>query len=248
MSDVHTEFDRPDPIVSSSPVLDNKIGADVLVLAGDIAVKENTDFIFEAAKHYENVLTVMGNHEYYRGKYPETLNNLGKKFLGTNIHLLENKSINLEGVRFHGCTLWTDGGNYNPVTINRIDGELNDFRLIRTHGGKDRFTAKYSTELHTESINFLKNNVKEGDVVITHHAPSFKSMHPRYANDMELNCAYMSALDDLILELKPSLWMHGHVHTSFNYMIGSTNVVCNPRGYFRYEENPDFDPNLVLEV
>jgi len=248
MSDVHTEFDRNFPSGSSMPVLTNEVGADVLVLAGDISVKENVDFHLEASKKYKHVIALMGNHEYYRGKYPDTLHNMQYKLKDTNVHLLNDESITLDGVTFHCATLWTDGGKYDPLTIHRIDGALNDFRLIRTDGGASRFTAKYSTDLHRRSVDILKNNIKEGDVVVTHHAPSFKSLHPRYANEPELNCAYMSDLEDLMLDTKPALWFHGHVHTSFDYMVGNTRVLCNPRGYFSYEENPDFDINKTVEV
>ena len=94
----------------------------------------------------------------------------------------------------------------------------------------------------------MRETVKPGDVVLTHHAPSYQSLHPRYAGDSELNAAYMSNLESLIDEILPQVWFHGHVHTSFDYMVGDTRVLCNPRGYHRYEENPKFNVNAVYEV
>jgi len=248
MSDLHTEFDRPLLVGGDGElIVKNEVGADVLVLAGDIVVKNKVEWIENTAKYYKDVVYIMGNHEYYRGRYPETYLDTQARFKGTNVHVLERGSVNIGGVMFHGATLWTDG-NHNPITIMRIDRELNDFRLIRASGGVDRFTANYSTILHRQAVDWLRETVKPGDVVLTHHAPSYQSLHPRYAGDSELNAAYMSNLESLIDEILPQVWFHGHVHTSFDYMVGDTRVLCNPRGYHRYEENPKFNVNAVYEV
>lgn len=251
MSDIHTEFESQ---AEDSINLTNKHNADVLVLAGDIGVGSSGRFwVQEVASKYQAVIYIAGNHEYYRKKLPDARIRLTADLTSTNlypeqcVYVPENDTVYVNGTAFHCCTLWTDCDN-NPLTIARVDRELNDFRLIRTDGGKSRFTANYSTILHAESVQFLKDNVQPGDVVVTHHAPSFKSMHPCYAYDLELNHAYMSNLEELIQELRPSLWIHGHVHTSFDYKVGDTRVVCNPRGYVNYEENPDFNPNAYIDI
>jgi len=86
-------------------------------------------------------------------------------------------------------------------------------------------------------------------VVVTHHAPSERSVAPKYAGQI-LNHAYFSHMDDMIEAAKPAIWVHGHVHSSFSYKIGETRVVCNPRGYPLREgpENPEFDPQMAVEV
>jgi Icc-related predicted phosphoesterase len=80
---------------------------------------------------------------------------------------------------------------------------------------------------------------------VTHHAPHPGSLHPRYANDL-ISAAYVSDLTPLIESGKPALWVHGHVHASFDYRVGDTRVICNPNGYGG--ENAAFDPALVVEV
>ena len=82
-------------------------------------------------------------------------------------------------------------------------------------------------------------------MVVTHHAPHPGSLHPRYADDM-LSAAFVSDLSSIIEAGQPALWVHGHVHTSFDYRVGATRVLCNPHGYGA--ENPDFEPSLVVEV
>ena len=82
-------------------------------------------------------------------------------------------------------------------------------------------------------------------VVVTHHAPSWLSVPDKFR---EASAAYASRLEDLILDHEPLLWIHGHTHTSFDYKIGKTRIVCNPRGYHGFELNPDFEVNLIVEI
>ena len=103
-----------------------------------------------------------------------------------------------------------------------------------------------------EAREFLEGALRhaQGDeprahVVVTHHAPSRASVAPRFAGQ-RLNPAFVSGLESLIEAGRPSLWVHGHTHTSFDYRLGKTRVICNPRGY--PGENPDFRPGLVVEV
>jgi len=82
---------------------------------------------------------------------------------------------------------------------------------------------------------------------VTHHAPSIQSIVDRYRAD-PVSAAFASNMDDFILEHKPLLWIHGHTHESFDYEIGKTRVVCNPRGYASTEENQQFRPDYTLVV
>ena len=86
-------------------------------------------------------------------------------------------------------------------------------------------------------------------VVITHHAPSRQSVHPRFANSL-LNAAFVSDAERLLGGDRARLWVHGHTHDSFDYLVNGTRVVCNPRGYAKggVNENPRFDPHLLIEV
>ncbi len=83
-------------------------------------------------------------------------------------------------------------------------------------------------------------------MVVTHHSPSAQSIPRQYENDI-LSASYASNLDNLVRELEPDLWVHGHMHETCDYLIGKTRVVCNPRGY-PDERNPQFDPTLVVSV
>ena len=100
-------------------------------------------------------------------------------------------------------------------------------------------------------MQILDMNKDKKCVVVTHHTPSFQSMHPMYANDGLMNGGYHSELSEYILD-RPQikLWTHGHTHNSFDYTIGDTRVVCNPRGYESnsWKEQTGWDPEKVVEV
>jgi len=244
MSDLHLEFQDPDFQLK----LTNPQNADVLILAGDITTKVDVDWIKAVSEYYPDVIYIMGNHEYYYGNLPDVRIKTQEIFKNTNVHVLENSSVCINGINFHGCTLWTDCGNGDSATIADVNLGMNDFRFINTQG---RSLISFDTyELHKKSLAWLKNIVKTGDVVITHHAPSFKSMHPMYQNS-KLNPAFMSDLELDIQEMEPMLWFHGHVHNSCDYKISDTRVLCNPRGYAgvrNMPENKDFNPNAIVEI
>jgi len=235
ISDLHLEF---------GPLEIEPEAGDVLVLAGDIDIKGRVDWINTIASKFNHVIYVLGNHEFYNG----TMDSIYKKTregLADNVHLLENESITIAGVTFHGATLWSDFLNGNPMSYLRCDQAINDYRLIRAGDGKHRFKPQIAHSLHNISKVFLQENVKEGDVVVTHMAPSLLSIHEKYKNDMNINGSYASDLSELILDTKPELWFHGHVHTSFDYTVGNTRILCNPRGYVGEELNSEFEPNAL---
>jgi hypothetical protein len=188
------------------------------------------------------VIYVLGNHEFYRGAIVNTYKKT-KERLVDNVHLLENESIVIDDVTFHGATLWSDFLDGNPMSYLHCEQAMNDYRLIRAGTGEQRFRPQSAHSLHNISKVFLQENVKEGDIVVTHMAPSLLSIHERYKNDWStnINGSFASDLSELILDTKPEFWFHGHMHDSFDYMVGNTRILCNPRGYVGQDINQDFD-------
>jgi Icc-related predicted phosphoesterase len=220
---------------------------DILILAGDVCIKCRVDWINDIAGRFNHVIYVLGNHEFYRGAIDNTYKKTRERLVD-NVHLLENESITIDDVTFHGATLWSDFLNGNPVSYLQCNQVINDYRLIRAGDGTHRFKPQIAHSLHNISKVFLQENVKEGDIVVTHMAPSFLSVHEKFKNDININGAYASDLSELILDTKPELWFHGHVHTSFDYTIGNTRVLCNPRGYVGEELNVAFESNACTYV
>jgi len=223
------------------------------------------DFFSRCASEFPKVLYVAGNHEHYNGDYAETFTIL-RNYLGRieNLHILDKEHVTIDDVTFIGGTLWTDMNAQDPVTLAHIRGVMNDFRSIQNsnemvsyrtfdvneegtqiptfHKRPAKFMPEDTVQDHKKMLQYI--NVTSEPlgkyVVVGHHAPSKTSTHPRYQTEVIVNGAYSSRLDQFILD-RPQikLWTHGHTHEEFDYMIGTTRVVCNPRGYINYEDRAD---------
>jgi predicted phosphodiesterase len=253
MSDLHIEFgDLAVP----------KVEADVAVLAGDI-------HIGPAAARWSGALAarlglpvvqVAGNHEHY-----DTLFRSGRHFERTikDLHaeaasgpgrvvFLERETAVVAGIRFIGCTLWTDFELYGDPSeaMAHADLGMTDFHTIAYRPGV-RFTPNDARREFLRARQFLREELAKSfdgpTVVVTHHPPSHRSLASRFKGDL-LNAAYASHLDALVDDSQAEAWIHGHTHGSSDYRIGRTRVICNPRGYYDFALNPSFDPGLVVEV
>ncbi|NDP63076.1 metallophosphoesterase [Polaromonas sp.] len=250
---------------------------DVVILAGDIHSPGHK------AVHWAQrgstfggkpVVLVPGNHEFYGRLIPTELAQMKQAAAGSNVHLLDRDGVVIDGVRFLGCTLWTDfqlpvrqPSGQSEVDVGRALLEanrcMNDFRLIevlspsmnrlRFHEQTRQLQAADALAMHWIDRDWLRRQLAqpfEGlTVVVTHHAPSIGSVAERYGADW-LTPAFVSHLPDEFFAV-PSLWVHGHTHSRFDYRRGQCRVVSNPRGYRRRDssfENPFFDPALVIEV
>jgi predicted phosphohydrolase len=257
LSDLHNEFG---PVAADAEVIAQ---ADAVVLAGDIHTKDRSvewaqAFVDDPAKP---VILVAGNHEFYGGHFDYTLGKLRERAHGTNIHVLENDELVLGDVRFLGCTLWTDFKLYDndissAICMRDAQSAMNDFRLIRATSSYRKLYPADTARRHELSRAWLRNSLSEPfagrTVVVTHHAPSAGSVDLQYAGD-SLTPAFASNLEDLMEPSLP-LWIHGHMHTSFDYIVSpnpetnGTRVICNPRGYSPTHLNPHFNPSLIVEV
>jgi Icc-related predicted phosphoesterase len=251
-------------------------GGDVLILAGDICEartlrKEfhstknlyrmsgsfpSADFFeFECAK-YKKVFMVMGNHEHYHGKLHKTWHEL-VSMLPDNVTLLEDQCEEYEGVLFVGSTLWTDLNKGDPLTMQVIKDFMTDYKCIQNfYPSKSlyhKLTPQHTYEVHRKSMQYIKLVVEQNKdkpiVVITHMAPSFASVNERYKHDTLTNGGYASELSEFILD-HPQIktWVHGHMHDPVDYMIGTTRIVSNPRGYNGYENTSQFRPDFTFTV
>ncbi|MEH2480194.1 Icc-related predicted phosphoesterase [Nitrobacteraceae bacterium AZCC 2146] len=200
------------------------------------------------------IIMVMGNHEFYRRAIHDEVALAMAKARDFNITLLEEGTAVIGGVRFVGATLWTDyllfGHSAMDIAIHAARLGMNDHRLIALREETmQRFDPEHAQAMHHRSRAYLglvlATPFDGPSVVVTHHAPHPGSVHPRYQSDL-LSAAFVSDLSELIRRYSPDLWIHGHVHNSFDYRVGRTRIICNPHGYGR--ENPAFDPSLVVEV
>ncbi|HEX2211318.1 MAG TPA: metallophosphoesterase [Longimicrobium sp.] len=243
LSDLHTEFAPFDP-----PPTD----ADVVILAGDTSPGTRGIAMAKAWFPDRPVLYVAGNHEYYGEAYPRLDQKLAAAADEAGVHFMQNREVVLDGVRFLGCTLWTDfevfGARHNAMDAARV--AMNDFRAIRVDPAYRRFRPDDARAIHQHSLRWLTERLDapfDGTtVVVTHHAPSLRSIKPPY-REHPATPAYASDLEWL-LDGRAALWVHGHTHLCVDYEIGGTRVVANQRGYVPEDPVDGFDPGKILEV
>jgi Icc-related predicted phosphoesterase len=242
LNDIHIEFGDFEPPVT---------GADAVILAGDIGV--GSGGLDWAAERFPDrpVIYVPGNHEFYH--HDIALIGELKSRAPAHVHVLNDDQILVDGVRFLGCILWTDFALFGEAetfaAMQTASQRMNDYFLIRNRG-RD-CTPEDASRLHAASRDWLAARLAEPfagkTVVVTHHAPSSRSVPGRYAGH-PLAPAFASDLDALMDGTRIALWIHGHVHEVYDYTIHGTRVVCNPRGYAPEKLTPGFRPDLVLQV
>ncbi len=243
LSDLHLEFDE---------FTFEDVGADVVILAGDIHVKDKG--VAWAINSIGNapVLYVLGNHEFYGRAYPKHIGLLKDQAKGTNIHILENDVLSINGVNFFGCTLWTDYELFGDPRITGYECEqiMTDFKKIRVSPKYSKFRSVDVAAIHRQSLKWLTDQLETNhgkeNIIITHHGPSALSLPKTYEREVS-SASYVSNLNYLIEKYSPSFWVHGHLHHSSNYQIGDCQIICNPRGY-PDERNPCFKPKLTVNA
>jgi predicted phosphohydrolase len=236
MSDLHFEYhaDAGRALVAACHAPE----ADVLVLAGDIAMAEGIpDALALFSERYPNVIYVHGNHEYY-GSTRERVVAITREACARlgNVHWLDASAVEIKGTRFFGAPLWFPE---NEAAV-RHSRHLNDFRQIT---GAEAWVYRE----HQRARRLLEEQVRPGDVVISHHLPAEACVLPQY-KDHPLNCFFVAGVEDVLEKTRPALWMHGHTHGNVDVVIGETRVLCNPHGYVKRDENPGFRPRFVVEV
>ena len=259
MSDIHLEF-------GNMPV--PEVLGDVLVLAGDIHIGTNAiPWIEQCAEKFDHVIYIMGNHEYYGQKFWKLVSQVRNSLAGysmddikfkddlskvqkifdpiTNVYVLDNDSIKIEDVYFHGSILWSKANPFTELYIN-------DFKKItyKYPGGYGKFSAAECALKFFENKMWLEKAIVPGEknVVITHFAPSFEMINMfRYKDDM-MNSYYAT---EILQDFDPydiNLWISGHTHSVYDKVISGIHSVSNCRGYKGHEIVEGFNPIAMVEV
>lgn len=250
ISDLHLEFGHP---FGQLPPPE----ADVMVCAGDLLTRGVVPSIEWLAANIPSSMPIVftaGNHEYYSASMQESIRDarlLRERY--PDIHFLENEAVEIGDVRFVGATLWTDfrlNGGDPELAMAAAQSGMNDYKKIKfSKLPFQKFKPIHAYRKHQESRAFLKSVLDTASarktVVVTHHAPSARSIAPEFQGD-QLSACYASELENLIGHNNPQLWVHGHVHHHVDYRMGGTRVVANPRGY--PGERTAFDAQLVIDI
>lgn len=246
MSDLHVDHYSGGPsalIDHFCKVLPGEYGSiDVCVLAGDIADGRFPDqyaCLFRGLKRWAHwIVIVTGNHDYYKTTLAQAHHSIeraiemldaewggpghsGVRFLNkSSLYLpMHNRTI-------HGGTMW-----YRNRKSNKdYEHWMNDIHYIQDF-------KKWVYEENELFEHYVEGKVAQGDIVVTHHLPSMRSVPPQYKRS-ETNRFFVCDMEAFIKKREPALWIHGHTHSPADYHIVGDNlkhtrVVCNPRGYPR---------------
>lgn len=251
LSDLHMESTRGWDL----PAANARPDFDVMVVAGDLITRMERGVTWLLQRVTDRpVIYVGGNHEAYGTDLDRTIEKARIAAAGTNVHILENDSVNIAGTVFIGATGWTDFNLFgDPVRAMHAAGELmNDYRKIRVRNYELRLRPAHALARHNETRAFLKRELGrpriQPRVVVTHMGFHAEAVRRGFERDL-ISAAYTS--DDPIEGA--DLWLYGHTHESRDFQAGTTRVVSNAKGYGPWRagetwENPQFDPTMIVEI
>jgi len=217
--------------------------------------KRYRDFFCYCSDNWSTVIYLSGNHEHYSGRWDRTTAILREETERySNILFCDQDRVDMGDVTFLGVSLWTDFNNGDPLTMLSVKDMMNDYRAITENPSEGlyyKLRPITTFNKHKSDLDWLRvqlSLLKDRKVVVcSHHAPSHSSIHRDYTHQHIMNGAFVSNLDEFILDNPQiKLWTHGHVHNTWNYTIGDTQIVCNPRGY--PGEHSGWNPQTVVEV
>lgn len=245
LSDLHLESRQG--YAKHTPEWAKPNDADVLVLAGDIAVGPTQ--VSEALKYFKSlghkeIIYVPGNHEYYHHSF-STHQALRGACEANDVHMLDPRAapVKIKDVTFFGGTLWTDFHN-DPLTEIDAKQFINDFKVIKD------FSTALCSKLNREAKDYIKYFYEETPgkkCIVTHFLPAMQCISPRFAASA-LNKYFANNLDDWIESLENTTWLFGHTHDRMDFHIGNTRMVVNPLGYSGEFSPTTFNPNKIIEL
>lgn len=254
-SDLHTEFDKGYHFI---PEFDPSV--DVIIFAGDCFVSGRSYSWLNKmlVEHRETpfIIFVPGNHDYYNNTISEFDEHMIKmKEMFPNFFFLNNKSLKVDDVVFHGSPLWTTFEAYGPTYEIACKKQarlcLNDFIMInRKEGG---ITSAEMEFMGKQCQSFLKKSLainEEGkNVVITHFPPLIECTNPKYPVN-SLSPYFNNDLTELVKSSDCDLWIYGHNHYNMDFELHGTRFISNQRGYVKHKENvgKEFNPKMRIEI
>jgi 3',5'-cyclic AMP phosphodiesterase CpdA len=242
VSDLHLEFDDHLTVEWT--------GEDVLVVAGDLSPdpQQAAEWLarYRAAADVRagrliRVVVCLGNHDYYGDRSMAETDRVWAADMGDGVDVLIDSSVVIDGVRFHGATMWTDFTGDERAMVWGIA----DFQCIP---GGTLYELRRRHQRSRTHLALALGESAEPVVVVTHHLPTWDSVAPQYRGSDVQGGFASTDLGGLVGQA--ALWFHGHTHTCVDTVVEGTRVVCNPRGYCEDgpPENPQFDPGLIVEL
>lgn len=240
-----------------------------LIIAGDLWTKrkfvdrlyhDGESWLKKISKLFKYVIINLGNHDYWGANLTFEADKVRASINSQNLNnvfLLKKDFFVLDNIKIIGGTLWTSFNNGDPLVMLQAPGIMNDYRKITVENSYSNIKPEnlYNEFLILKDFIF-KNSKRDNEdqkvIVVTHMAPSEKSIHPMYLTNSRYNNAnyyYYSNLENDICnyDTEIDIWCHGHTHNKSKYLIGDTVVYCNPRGYV-INENTNYDEDFIIDL
>lgn len=229
-SDLHLEF-------GSVWTLPSEVDGDVMILSGDIIVFRDYSPLDRLLRGWNKpVLYIPGNHEYYTQSSINHENNKFKTWLEnkhSNVKLLLDEGISIDGVNFFGGTMWTDFDGGNVFSMITAQQQMNDFKLIY-NSDQTPLRPEDTILLHKifveKLLNWFNKDLSGPHVVISHTAPVINPS-TKFRNSPLWPAFNSLDMIKIIEEYQPELWVYGHTHECDNHIISNTRVISNQLGY-----------------
>lgn len=241
MSDLHFEHHYDNGFAFINEIVGKLPTCDVVAIAGDLGqltegFNETKDFLTKLSDKAEHIIYVPGNHEGYCDSFSNCVERLKElnSLVPSNVTIVDSP---YQYVLYDNClilagTLWFP----NLHALPEIKSRLNDFNYIKN---VEDYIYDYNSSFKRAFLESKSDNL----VCITHHSPTYESVHPKYIG-RTLNQFYCNEMDDDILKVKPKAWIHGHHHDAVDFKLGETRIVSNPAGY-PFEMSADWKPKVI---
>jgi len=260
LSDLHLEFFRGAPLWEPTPTDEDK--DTVLLLAGDVHLGHKAlPWLEKMCERFYDVVYILGNHEFYNNEWFDVKNFWANAEMPINFTFLDDDVYYIDNVRIIGGTLWTEVTD--PFMVWQGPKVMADYQVIgikkfiapgftKVEGNPNRkLTVNDTTGAHIQTRDFIIYELQKPwngkTIVMTHHMPHPECVAERFKRS-NLNCFFMTNLDDILEKYDIDYWVCGHTHNSFDVEVHDTRILCNPMGYHGVELNQDFNEGLVFEL
>ncbi len=247
-SDLHLEFADNWRFLKEHPMT---VAGDILVLAGDIAYLGNQDYQNHpfwdwASENYQQVLVILGNHEFYKNYDLSSMKEGEVGYIRDNVHYYYNAVVRIEDIDFILSTLWS---HIEEEDATYTENCVTDFHRILY--GADILTHLEFNQEHDKCLQFIKKSVASSTtkhkIVVTHHVPSFGLCAQEFEGS-SLNGAFTVELDNYIKDSGIDYWIYGHSHRNIDKMIGDTLCLSNQLGYVFANEHHTFNASAYISI
>jgi len=244
-SDLHLEFSANRKWLKEHPLQPK---AEILIIAGDTYYLNRSfhklDFIKKVSDEFKEVYLIPGNHEYYEGYDASTGLSPFEMEIKDNVTLLNNKSMDIEGIKFIFSTFWSLIQERKEAVFQGMV----DFRRIKWQEAP--FTVDQFNQLHQNALDFVSREVAtdQRTIVISHHLPSMLCNSEEFKGS-PLTEAFCVDKTDFILNSEIDCWIYGHSHRNLaDFKIGKTQMVTNQFGYVGWNEHHSFIYDRVITL